>query len=200
VRVKTAFSRWGKYGDRPEPLAANDALFGAFAASASVDVACDPRAAWGLVTDVRRIGEFSPECIAAQWIDGASGPSVGARFEGTNRVIDEANDVDYTWVLPCTVTAARPPERFSYTVGDRYDGTPATEWDISIEPTPTGCRITEHFRHLPQGLTGIRHLADADPEHADAIVGGRARGLADGIVTTLRRMKLVLESEATGAT
>src|SRR5262249_38619810 len=98
-----------------------------------------------------------------------------------------------------TVTAARSPERFSYTVGDRYDGTPATQWDIYIEPTPTGCQITEQFRHLPQGLSGIRHQADAEPERAEAIISERIRVLHEGIATTLRRMKLVLEQQATGA-
>jgi hypothetical protein len=192
--VKSVVSRWGEHGDRPEPLGRNDALFEAFETSASVDVACDSSAAWQLVTDVSRIGEFSPECIAARWIDGASGPLVGARFEGTNRVIiDEANDAEYVWIRPCTVTAAQQPERFGYTVGDRYDGTPSTRWDIHIESTPTGCRITEQFRHLPQGLSGSRHQADAEPERAEAIIGERIRGLNEGITTTLRRMKLVLE-------
>lgn len=58
---------WGGHGDRPEPASVNDSLFGAFNASASVEVACTPLAAWGLVTDIGRIGEFSPECIAARW-------------------------------------------------------------------------------------------------------------------------------------
>ena len=111
---------WGKHGDRPEPASVNDSLFGALEAWASVEVACTQLAAWGLVTAIDRIGEFSPECVDARWIDGTSGPSVGARFEGTNRVADEANDSEYIWIRPCTVTSAQPPERFSYTVGDRY--------------------------------------------------------------------------------
>jgi hypothetical protein len=198
VRVQTVVSRWGEHGERPEPLAANDTLFGGFEASGSIDVACEASAAWDLVTNVCRIGEFSPECIDARWIGGASGPSVDARFEGTNRVVDEANDAEYIWIRPCTVTVALRPERFRYTVGDRYDGTAATEWDIYIEPIMTGCRITERFRHLPKGLSGIRHQADAEPERAEAVVSERRRGLSEGIAVTLHRMKLVLERDATG--
>ena len=129
-----------------------------------------------------------------KWVDGATGPVVGARFEGTNRVVFEANDFEFIWIRPCTVTVAQPPERFTYNVGDRYDGTPATVWDIRIEPTPTGCRISQQFRHLPGGLSGARHRADDDPAQADVIVGERARGLADGMTQTLERMKQVLES------
>ena len=187
-------SRWGEHGERPEPLATNDSLFGLFTVSASVDVACDPVTAWRLVTDVHRIGEFSPECVNAEWIDGSSGPVVGARFEGTNRmVVNPEKGDDYVWIRPCTVTASSCPDRFSYTVGDRFDGTPATEWDFFIDATPTGCRITQQFRHLPRGLSGIRGLADAEPVRAEEIVGDRTRDLNTGITATLDRMKAALE-------
>ena len=193
--MKSIVSRWGEHGDRPEPASVNDSLFGAFTTSASVEVACTPLAAWELITTIERIGEFSPECIDAKWIDGASGPSVGARFEGTNRVALEANDSEYIWIRPCTVTAAQPPVRFGYTVGDRYDGTPTTTWDIEIEATATGCRITQQFRHLPRGLSGVRYQADADPARAEDIVNARAQDLSEAMVQTLHRMK-VLETTA----
>jgi hypothetical protein len=84
--------------------------FAAFAVSASIAVAFRPVAAWQLVTDVRHIGEFRPECIDATWMNGAADPAEGARFEGTNRVVDEANETEYIWIRPCTVTVASPPE------------------------------------------------------------------------------------------
>jgi hypothetical protein len=40
---------------------------------------------YDLVTDVTRMGEWSPECVACEWVDGATGPAVGARFRGRNR-------------------------------------------------------------------------------------------------------------------
>ncbi len=33
---------------------------------------------WDLVSDVTRIGEFSPETFEAEWLDDATGPAVGA--------------------------------------------------------------------------------------------------------------------------
>ena len=117
--MKTQVSMWGECGDAPEPASIHDSLFEQFRASASVDVDCSARSAWELVTDIERIGEFSPECIKATWIDGSSGPLMGARFEGTNRVVDEEDDTEYIWVRPCTVTVVEAPQRFGYTVGDR---------------------------------------------------------------------------------
>jgi hypothetical protein len=37
---------------------------------------------WNLIADVRNIGRFSPETFEAEWLDGASGPALGARFRG----------------------------------------------------------------------------------------------------------------------
>jgi hypothetical protein len=179
-------SMWGEHGERPEP--------------ASVEVACAPLAAWQLVTNIGRIGEFSPECIDARWVDGATEPAAGARFDGTNRIVDDAGDRERIWIRPCTVTTAQAPERFSYTVGDRYDGTPATLWDVVIEPTATGCRITQHFQHLPRGLSGIRHQADENPAQAEVIVNQRVQGLTAGMRQTLQRMKGVLESRELSGT
>jgi hypothetical protein len=31
------------------------------------------------------MGELSPECRRCEWIAGATGPAVGARFKGTNQ-------------------------------------------------------------------------------------------------------------------
>jgi len=188
-------SRWGQYGERPEPAAVNESLFASFAVSEWTEVACAPDGAWDLITDIERIGEFSPECIDAKWIDGASEPGVGARFEGTNHVVTTYQDeeIDFTWIRVCTVTAATRPTLFAYAVGDRFDATPACDWEVQIEPTANGCRITQRFQHRPQGLSGTRLAADSDPERAAEQVRERTAELKSGIGETLQRMTAVLE-------
>ena len=47
--------------------------------SVTVHMVAPPNAIWELVSDVTRIGEFSPETFEAEWLDGATGPEVGAR-------------------------------------------------------------------------------------------------------------------------
>jgi uncharacterized protein YndB with AHSA1/START domain len=187
-------SMWGTYGDRPEPLAAHRELFSALDVRASVEVECPPTAAWRLITDIARIAEFSPECVAARWLDGAEGPEVGARFEGTNRVGD--GDGAYTWIRPCTVTACDPNRVFAYDVGDRYDGTAASTWTFVLEPAADGCRIQQTFRHAPDGLSGLREIADSDPVQAEDIIRLRAADLQTGMTRTLHAMKSVLEAES----
>src|SRR5271166_4256812 len=67
--------------DRPDPtgrLAYDSCMDG----EVTVHMAAPPMKVWELVSDVRNVGEFSPETFEAEWLDGATGPAVGARFRG----------------------------------------------------------------------------------------------------------------------
>ena len=48
-------------------------------------IAASPEAVWNAITDVTRMGEWSPECHTCEWKDDADGPAVGAWFVGHNR-------------------------------------------------------------------------------------------------------------------
>ena len=45
-------------------------------------MAAPPEKIWDLVSDVTKIGRYSPETFEAEWLDGATGPAVGAKFRG----------------------------------------------------------------------------------------------------------------------
>lgn len=192
--MATEISRWGEHGPRPGPVAKHRNLFGQMTVSESIEVSASPRALWDLITDISRIGEFSPECVDARWLDGAAGPVVGARFEGTNRVVEGGDEG--IWIRPCTIVTAEQGCRFGYAVGDRYDGTAASYWDFEIEAIgPQRCRIIQTFRHDPDGLSGTRCWADEEPENAETIVRSRTAGLSVGMRQTLSRMKDRLEDQ-----
>ena len=53
--------------------------------SASIEINRDPADVFSAIADVTRMGEWSPECVEARWVGGATGPAVGAQFEGDNR-------------------------------------------------------------------------------------------------------------------
>jgi len=50
--------------------------------SVTVTMAASPAQVWALVSDVTKIGRYSPETFEAEWLDGATGPAVGVRFRG----------------------------------------------------------------------------------------------------------------------
>ena len=49
-------------------------------------VAADPHTVYALVSDVTRTPQFIPYLRECTWLDGATGPAVGARFKAVNSV------------------------------------------------------------------------------------------------------------------
>jgi hypothetical protein len=85
-----------------------------------------------------------------------------------------------------------PPREFGWVVGDRFDGTPATRWAFRVFDHPAGCRLRQEFRHLPDGLSGLRLRAQAHPEQAADLIAARQRDLRAAMTATLQRMSVVL--------
>ena len=69
-----------------------------------------PEEVWDLVSDVTRIGSYSPETFEAEWIEGATGPAVGARFRGHVK----RNGIGPIYWTTCTVSACEPGKRDVY--------------------------------------------------------------------------------------
>jgi hypothetical protein len=151
---------------------------------AAVHMGVAPEKVWDLVSDVTRIGEFSPETFEARWTHGATGPAVGARFKGHVK----RNGVGPTYWTPCTVTECVEPGPdgrglFEFAVG--LDGNALNTWGYRLEPEGDGTRVTEYFRLTPKWyLRGYW------------LVLGRLRGRTNerDMRTTLERMKAVVES------
>jgi uncharacterized protein YndB with AHSA1/START domain len=78
----------------------------------SVHVEAPPARVWQLATDIVLMGQWSPEYQGGEWLDGASGPTVGARFKGRNKRRDRA------WQSVSTVIEATPGQSFVWAVGD----------------------------------------------------------------------------------
>ena len=57
----------------------------AYPTAASLDIAAPPEKVWALVSDLPRMGEWSPENAGGKWVKGATGPALGAVFEGNNK-------------------------------------------------------------------------------------------------------------------
>lgn len=90
---------------------------------------------YDLVTDVRRMGDWSPENIGGRWLEGASGPAVGAKFSGANRRGWRR------WSTTCTVVAAEAGQRFAFDVD--FAGVPVSRWTYDFRPEGDGTVVTE---------------------------------------------------------
>ena len=105
--------------------------------SATVDVSAPAEAVWALLSDLTRMGEWSPETTRVEWTGGSSGPSVGATFKGTNKIGARR------WSTNGRITAADPPNLLEWEVTS-VAGLKVATWRYVIESTGEfSCRITE---------------------------------------------------------
>ena len=119
----------------------------------SLVIDAPPAEVWDLVSDVTRIGEFSPETFEAKWTRGSTGPEVGAYFAGHVK----RNGVGPTYWSPCRVTVCEPERTFEFSVGT--DSVTVNNWGYRLEAEGTGTRVTEtwtdHRTGWPDWTTAV---------------------------------------------
>jgi len=101
----------------------------------SREIGAPPELVYAALSDVTRIGEWSPECHACEWHEGFDGPVIGATFDGHNR------HGDHEWTTQGKVIEADPGRAFAFecSMMEFHFST----WGYRIEETESGCRVTE---------------------------------------------------------
>lgn len=96
---------------------------------------------WALVSDVTRMGEYSPEVIEAEWIGGATGPAVGVRYRGHVR---RNENWPFLYWTTCEITECAPGGVFEFAVMMR--DRPINTWRYEFRATQEGgTDVTESF-------------------------------------------------------
>ena len=104
------------------------------------DFNASPEAVYAAISDVTRMGEWSEECYSCEWHEGVEGPAVGATFDGHNR------NGENEWTSQGKVIEADPGRAFAFECS-MFDFHFST-WGYRIEPTESGCRVTEWTEDL----------------------------------------------------
>ncbi len=147
--------------------------------SVTVQMAASPDVVWDLVSDVTRIGEFSPETFEAVWLGGATGPAAGARFKGHVK----RNGVGPTYWTLCEVTECVPQQIFEFVV--IMNGEHLNRWGYRLAAVDGGTAVTESFALRASALSRIYW----------ALLGWhRARANERGMRQTLERIKAIAEA------
>lgn len=140
-------------------------------------IAASPDAVYAAISDISRMGEWSTECHGCEWVDGATGPAVGAVFDGHNR----NNGAE--WTTQATVTAADPGRRFAFDCSVRNFH--FASWAYDIEPTDTGCTVTESWDdYRPDEVINAPSISGVED---------RAEYNRQSMVTTLDRIAAAIE-------
>src|SRR4051812_39502274 len=107
--------------------------------SVTVHIDAPPEKVFALVSDVTRIGDYSPETFDAEWLDGAVGPATGARFRGHVK----RNGRGPTYWTTCEVVACDAPREFAFRV--MTGGRAVNTWRYALEARDGGTDATESF-------------------------------------------------------
>lgn len=145
----------------------------------STTIRAEPLTVYAMVTDLPRMGEWSPENCGGRWLGEATGPAVGARFRGRNRKGMRR------WSTVCTIDAADPGHLFAFTV--RAMGLAVSQWRYTFEGVDAGCLVTERWTdRRPAAARSLSDLLLGVPDRGE-------HNLA-GIRTTLANLKSKAES------
>ena len=151
--------------------------------AASVTINCPPNTVFDAVTNPMRMGEWSPECVGGRWVPPATGPEVGALFEGDN--VFKLGAVSLKkWTTVSEVTACKPGEYFEF-IAEGF-----TTWRYEFIEIDGQTRVTESFRHDDyEGLQKFTY----------GTLFKRPTAMVTGMEETLERLKKILEVECTAS-
>jgi carbon monoxide dehydrogenase subunit G len=131
---------------------------------------------WSAITDITRMGDWSPECTATRWTNGSTSAAEGAEFEGDN-VAKLGSITLKKWTTTSKVSVCEAPRRFAFVASGM------TTWTYELEPSGTGTKVTESFRYEEKGFQGFLY----------GKVLQRAKAMTKGMNETLARIKGALE-------
>jgi ligand-binding SRPBCC domain-containing protein len=134
----------------------------AYPTAASLDIAAPPQTVWALVSDLPRMGEWSPENAGGKWVKGATGPALGSVFVGTNK-----NGRFRRWTTNVTIIGCEPGKLFEFAVTS--GPLKVATWRYEFDETDDGCRVTESWVDQRQKwfATLARVMGDHSAEHAE---------------------------------
>lgn len=148
---------------------------------ASIEIAATPQDVWTIVSDLKRMGEWSPQCRKMR--------VSGEVREGT-KTFNINRKGFLVWPTTSKVVRFEPNKAIAFRVNENR-----TIWSYTLEATETGTRVVER-REAPTGTSQVSQfliktvLGGAESFEADMIVGMNA---------TLARIKNEAEALAVGS-
>jgi uncharacterized protein YndB with AHSA1/START domain len=142
---------------------------------AQVDINAPAAKVWALISDIRRMPEWSPQC---RWMRPFGPLRQGTRTLNLNR----RNRV--FWPTTCTVIEVIPEKKLAFRVDVNR-----TVWSYELEPNGQVTRVIES-RHAENGVSAFSSLS------VNALFGGTTnfeRELVEGMNTSLANIKAAAE-------
>jgi uncharacterized membrane protein len=140
---------------------------------------------WEIVSDVELMPTMSSELQSVEWLDGACGPAVGARFIGRSE--HEALGV---WSTTSHVIECEPQRVLAWAVEDPAN--PTAIWRFRLQPKDGGTELSQWMQMGP-ARSGLSFAIDRMPDKEQKIVFVRMREFEQNMTSTLAHIKRLAE-------
>jgi uncharacterized protein YndB with AHSA1/START domain len=138
----------------------------------SIDIAAPPERLYDMVSDLSRMGEWSPENQGGQWLRGATGAAPGARFKGSNR------SGRRSWSTVARVVTAEPGR------------------EVAWESQALGLKVALwRYRFVPNANGGTTVIESTEDRRGALmkVIGRTASGVSDRAGENRKNMRVTLE-------
>ena len=145
----------------------------------SIDLDASPTRVWEIVSDVRRMPEWSPQVVSTRLRAGFDAVALGAEFTNRNQ------HGELEWTTHATVVRFERERELAFRVEENW-----AVWSFRLEATATGTRLTQR-RETPDGVSQL------SLELTDGFMGGQeafTNSLRAGMRQTLERIKTAAEA------
>ena len=147
----------------------------------SIEIAAPAGRVWALVSDVRRMAEWSPQVTSTRLRSGYDEVALGAEFTNRNRL------GELEWTTHGRIVRLEPERLLAFRIEENW-----VVWSFALEaagPGGTGTRLVQR-REAPDGIS------DLSLELTDGFLGGQESFTATmraGMRETLERIKAAAE-------
>ncbi|KAA1426016.1 SRPBCC family protein [Nocardioides antri] len=144
-----------------------------------IEISAPPSRVWALVSDVRRMPEWSPQVASTRLRRGFERCELGAEFTNRNR------EGDLEWTTHGEITRFEEERALAFRIAENW-----VVWSFLLEPIDDSTLLTQR-REAPDGIS------DLSLELTDGFMGGQAaftQSLRAGMRQTLERIEAAAEN------
>lgn len=146
----------------------------------SVEIAAPARRVWELVSDVRRMPEWSPQVQSVRLRSGFDAVTLGAQFTNLNK------HGDFEWVTHGEIVRYDDGRELAFRIAEN-----TVVWYFALEPLDDGRTLLREWRETPEGISDLARST------VDKYLGGHQDftvALRKGIRQTLGAIKTAAET------
>lgn len=144
-----------------------------------IDIEATPARVWELISDVRRMPEWSPQVVSTRLRNGQHRCELGTQFTNLNR------HGELEWTTHAEIVRFDVERELAFRIRENW-----VIWCFDLVPTGDGGTALTQRRETPEGIS------DLSLQLTEEFMGGQevfTQSLQEGMLQTLQRIKAAAE-------